>query len=200
VKIHLRKFFSLLCLFGGVLWGAKPVYDWLVLGRKINTGLTVFDWTDYIKFVFPLLCIGGILVLLSLYKKQVIVSALILLLSLILHVLFHFAEVFLIDSEIPFGVLFLLTGSITSLAGSTMLVFQLKKETTSPQKLTHLILGLSINMFLFCLLPFISNILNDSIETPIMVGLMMFNGLFWALIGGVLFQIVRTKNINTNHK
>lgn len=62
----MKKMLAWLCLIGGLLWGAKPVYDWVVLGRKINTGYKVFDWTDYIKFAFPLLCLGGILILLSL--------------------------------------------------------------------------------------------------------------------------------------
>jgi hypothetical protein len=200
VKIHLRKWYSLFCIFGGVLWGAKPVYDWLVLGRRINTGLTVYDWTDYLKFAFPLLCIGGILVLLSLYKKQIKVSAMILFLSLILHGLFHYAEIYLSHSEIPFGFLFLLTGSMTLLVGSIMLVFQLKKVTPIPKKIVQLSLGISVTTLLFCLLPFISTILNDAIETPIMVGLMMFIGLFWALIGGVLFQIVQSKDSNNQNQ
>jgi uncharacterized membrane protein (UPF0136 family) len=199
VGFQVKKLYSLLCLIGGVLWGAKPVYDSLVLDRKINSGLTVFDWTDFIKFAFPLLCIGGILALLSLYKKHVKVSAIILFISLILNALFHFAEIYLTHSQIPFGLLFLLTGSITLLVGSTLLVFQLRKEASIPYLLSYLALGLSVTTFLFCLLPFVSNILNDGIETPIMVGLMMFIGLFWAVIGGVLFHIVRATKIITNH-
>jgi hypothetical protein len=197
---HVKKLYSLLCVIGGVLWGAKPVYDWLVLDRNINTGLTIFDWTDFIKFAFPLLCVGGVLGLLTLYKKHVKLSAIILFISLILNALFHFAEIYLTHSPIPFGLLFLLTGSITLLVGSTMLVFQLKKVPSIPYILSFLAVGLTVTTFLFCLLPFISNSLIDSLETPIMVGLMMFNGLFWALIGGVLFQIIRSKEMNTDLK
>lgn len=197
----MKKWLSLLCLVGGLLWGAKPVYDWLVIGREINTGYTAFDWTDYIKFVFPLLCLGGVIVLLALYKKQVKVSAIILFISLVLHALFHFAEIYLTDSGIPFGVLFLLTGMITLLIGSTSLFLKLKKDKTIPKILYKLALSLSITTLLFCLLPlFVSQPLNDAIEAPIMVGLMMLIGLIWAAIGSALYQIISlgTSNLSLN--
>jgi hypothetical protein len=200
----MKKLFAWCCVFGGLLWGAKPVYDWLILGREINTGHTVFDWTDYIKFAFPLLCLGGIMILVSLYKKQVKVSAIILFISLILNGLFHFSEIYLTNLSIPFGLLFLLTGTITLLIGATGLVFQLKKITTIPRRLYNLALVLSVTTLFMCLLPFVSHLLNDTIETPIMVGIMMLIGFVWAAIGGVLLRtisimapnITRTQGIN----
>jgi hypothetical protein len=186
----LRILFSWVCLIGGLLWGAKPVYDWLVLEREINTGYIVFDWTDYIKFAFPLLCLAGVLVLISLYKKHLKGYAIILIISLILNGLFHFAEIYLTNSGLPFGLIFLLTGMITLLIGSTGLAFRLKKEPTLPPILCYLAFSLSFTTLLICLLPFVSNILHDAIETPVMVGLMFLIGMIWAAIGGALIRIV----------
>lgn len=136
-----------------------------------------------------MLCLGGILILLSLYKKHIKVSAAILFISLILNALFHFSEIYLSNSNIPYGLLFLLSGTITLLIGSISLVLQLKKETTIPRILYRLALGLSITTFLMCLLPFVSQIINDTIETPIMVGLMMLIGFIWAAMGGSLLRM-----------
>jgi hypothetical protein len=193
----MNKLYAWLCVMGGLLWGAKPVYDWLVLGRVINTGYTAFNWTDNIKFAFPLLCLGGIRILISLYKKQVRGSAIILFISLILNGLFHFSEIYLTNLSIPFGLLFLLTGTFTLLLGSILLVFQLKKERNIPRVLYHLALGLSITTLSMCLLPFVSPILNDTIETPIMVSIMMLIGFIWAAIGGVLHRTLSTNSLIT---
>jgi hypothetical protein len=196
VENNMNKLYAWLCLFGGLLWGAKPVYDWLVLGREINTGYIVFDWSDYIKFTFPLLCLGGILILVSLYKKLVKGSSIILFASLVLNSLFHFSEIYLINMSIPFGLLFLLTGTITLLIGSCSLFLQLRKVSNIPRVLYHLAFGLTVATFSMCLLPFVAHILNDTIETAIMVGMMMLIGFIWAAIGGVLHRILSIESVN----
>jgi hypothetical protein len=194
----MKKLLSLMCVFGGLLWGTKPIYDWLVIGRRINMGYTASDWTDYIKFAFPLLCLGGVVVLRSFYKKQVKVSALILFISLLLQALFHFAEIYLTGSGIPFGILFLFTGMVTHIIGSTGLFFALKKDRTIPKILSKLAISLSITTLLFCLLPFVSHTLDDAVEAPIMVGLMLLMGLIWAAMGGVLYRFAGLDTSNSN--
>jgi hypothetical protein len=192
----MKKLYAILCVIGGLLWGLKPGYDWLVIGREINTGYTPSDWTDYSKFLFPLLCVGGIMVLFNLYKKSIKASATILTISLILHTLFHFSEIYMLDSNIPFGLLFLFTGLITMVFGSIILCRQLKRIQTVPRSLAHSALLLMISTLLFCLLPFVSMGLDDSIEGPIMVFLMFLGGVSWSAIGASLLSIVNSKSSN----
>jgi hypothetical protein len=186
----MKKLAAWSCLVGGLLWGMKPLYDWLVLDRRINTGYTTFNFTDYIKFIFPLLCLGGLFVLLSLYKKKVRNSVIILTLALVLNGLFHFFEIYYVNSGIPFGLLFLFSGILFLLIGAIFLVLQLKGIKSILRPLFWLSWALLLNTILFCLLPFVSGGLSEEILTPIMVGLMMLTGFIWAAIGGVLIKIV----------
>jgi len=48
----MKKLYAVLCVIGGLLWGLKPGYDWLVNGREINTGYTPSDWI-IVNFCFP---------------------------------------------------------------------------------------------------------------------------------------------------
>ncbi|MBY0098205.1 hypothetical protein [Mesobacillus maritimus] len=192
----MKKLYAILCVIGGLLWGLKPGYDWLVIGREINTGYTPSHWTDYCKFLFPLLCVGGIMVLFNLYKKSIKASATILTISLILHTLFHFSEIYMLDSNIPFGLLFLFTGLITMVFGSIILCRQLKRIQSVPRSLAYSALLLMISTLLFCLLPFVSMSLDDSSEGPIMVFLMFLGGVSWSAIGVSLLSIVNSKSSN----
>lgn len=151
---------------------------------------------DYSKFLFPLLCVGGVIALFALYKKSIKTSVTILTISLILHTLFHFSEIYMLDSNIPFGLLFLFTGLITMLIGSIILCLQLKRIPSVPSSLAHSALLLMISTLLFCLLPFVSMSLDDSIEGPIMVFLMFLGGVNWSAIGVSLLSIVNSKSSN----
>jgi hypothetical protein len=190
----MKKIYAILCVFGGLFWGIKPGYDWLVIGREINTGYIPSDWTDYIKFIFPLLCIGGLMVLFSFYKKAFKASVTILTISLVLHTLFHFSEVYMLDSTIPFGFLFLFTGLFTTLIGSIILCRQLKRNQSIPRSLYHSAVFLMTSTLLFCLLPFVSMSLDDAIEGPIMVLLMFLGGVSWSAIGVSLLSILKSKS------
>lgn len=185
----MRKLSAWLCIVGGLLWGLKPVYDWLILDRRINTGYIASDITDYIKFIFPLLCLGGVFVLFSLYKKRVRNAAIILVVAILLNSLFHFFEIYYTDSSIPFGLLFMFSGMIFLLIGGIFLVIQLKGDKRIPRPLLCCAKALFVNTILLCIFPFVSGMLPDVILTPIIVGLMMMIGFIWAVIGAVLVKL-----------
>lgn len=187
----MRSLSARLCIVGGLFWGLKPLYDWLLLDRRVNTGYLASDLTDYIKFLFPLLCLGGIFVLSSLYQKKVCLSTIILSISLLFNGLFHFFEVYITESSIPFGLLFMFTGTLFLFIGSISLVVQLKHIKSIPRPLFWLAQALFVITLLFCLFPFVSRSLPISLLTPIMVGLMMLVGLIWASIGGVLLKKIK---------
>jgi peptidoglycan/LPS O-acetylase OafA/YrhL len=185
----LRRLTAWFCLVGGLLWGLKPLYDWLVLNRTINTGYTASDVTDYIKFIFPLLCLGGIFVLYSLYKNKIRKSIILLTLAILLNSLFHFTEMYFYGTDIPFGLLFLLTGLVFQLIGALTLTVQLKGIESHPRSLYRLAACLFVTTLLICLLPFVSGSFPEVILTTIMVVLMMLIGFTWAVIGGVLISM-----------
>lgn len=180
-----------LCVIGGMLWGLKPVYDWLVLGRKVNTGYMASDFTDWIKFLFPLLCLGGLYVLYALYKEKVRKSTIILAAALFLNGLFHFFEIYFTGSGIPFGLLFMFSGTLLLLVGAGFLVIQLHGSKDIPRSLARLAETLFAVTLLFCLLPFVSESLPEALLTPVMVALMLLVGFIWAAMGAVLASIVK---------
>jgi len=190
-EIILRKLSAWLCIVGGLLWGLKPVYDWLILDRRINTGYSASDFTDYIKFIFPLLCLGGVFVLFSLYKKRVRNAAIILVVAILLNSLFHFFEIYFTDSSIPFGLLFMFSGVIFLLIGGIFLAIQLKGDKHIPRSLRWCAEALFVTNLLFLIFPFVSGMVPDVILTPIMVGLMVLVGFTWAAIGTALVKLVK---------
>lgn len=188
--VYLRKLSAWLCFVGGMLWSLKPLYDWLILDRRINTGYVGTDISDYIKFTFPLLCLGGLFVLFSLYKNKVRKSVIILAVALLLNGLFHFFEIYYSGSAIPFGLLFMFSGTIFLLIGAITLVIQLKANEHIPRSLFWLAKALLVSTLLFCIFPFVQGSFSDELLTPIMVVLMMFVGFIWAIIGVVLIKII----------
>jgi len=82
------------------------------------------------------------------------------------------------------------------LIGSIILCLQLKRIPSVPSSLAHSALLLMISTLLFCLLPFVSMSLDDSIEGPIMVFLMFLGGVNWSAIGVSLLSIVNSKSSN----
>lgn len=179
------------CVVGGMLWGLKPLYDWLVLGRRANTGYIASDFTDWIKFLFPFFCLGGLYVLFALYKGKVRKSVVILAAALVFNGLFHFFEIYFTGSGIPFGLLFLFSGTLLLLAGAGSLMIQLRGSQEIPRALARSAEALFTVTLLFCLLPFLSGSLPERILTPVMVLLMLLTGFIWAAMGAVLAGIVR---------
>ncbi|MFD1739519.1 hypothetical protein ACFSCX_23845 [Bacillus salitolerans] len=185
-----------LCIIGGLLWGLKPLYDVLVLDRRINTGYLASDVTDYIKFLFPLFCLGGVFVLFSLYKKKVRASISILAVAVLFHGLFHFSEMYFPNSDIPFGLLFMFSGLVLLLIGAAFLVVQLRREKDIPRLLFRLAVVLFSITFLFCLLPFVSGVFTAELLTGLMVGFMLGIGITWSAIGIALLIIVKSDPSN----
>lgn len=185
-----------LCVAGGILWGVKPLYDWLVIGRQINMGYLASDWTDYIKFAFPLLCLGGIYVLYALYGKKLRKSLVILALALICNSMFHFFEIYFPDSGIPFGLLFLFSGTVLLLIGALVLMRQLRSTKDIHRSLFRLASALFVVTLLFCVSPFLGGVLSEQVYTVLLISLMMGIGFVWAGIGGVLLMYIFSKKLS----
>ena len=192
--LHLKTIAAWFCIAGGFLWGMKPLYDWLVLDRTINTGYLASDVTDYVKFAFPLLCLGGIFVLFLLYRKVVAKSAVILAAAIISNGLFHFFEIYAPNSAVPFGLLFMFSGTALLLIGAFVLVRELKNRPEVPRTLFQSAQALFTATLLFCIFPFVSGLLSDAAATPVLVVLMMAVGWIWAGIGIVLLKEVRKES------
>lgn len=178
------------CVAGGILWGLKPLYDWLVIGRQINMGYLASDWTDWIKFTFPLLCLGGIYVLYTLYGKKLRKSLGILALALICNSMFHFFEIYFPDSGIPFGLLFLFSGTVLLVMGSLVLMRELNRNKEIHRSLFRLVSALFILTLLFCVSPFLTAMFSEQVYTVLLISLMMGVGFVWAGIGGVLLMAI----------
>lgn len=195
-----------LCIAGGILWGLKPLYDWLVIGRQMNMGYQASDWSDYIKFAFPFLCLGGVYVLYTLYGKKLQKSLAILALALICNGLFHFFEIYYPDSGIPFGLLFLFSGTVLLVIGALVMVLQLLKNKEIPRSLFRLASALFGVSLLFCVSPFLTGVFSEQVYTVLLISIMMAIGFVWAAIGGVVLRMIgrkelsKKKNIETDQK
>lgn len=182
-----------LCIVGGILWGMKPLYDFVVIGRQINTGYFASDWTDYVKFVFPLLCLGGIYVLHVLYSRKLKNPLLLLSAALVFNGLFHFFEIYFPDTGIPFGLLFLFSGTVLLAVGSFMLMRRISFHKEIPRVLLWLTRTLFAVTLLFCLSPFLTGLFQEQFYTMMLISLMMAVGFIWAGIGGALLAAIQGK-------
>ena len=185
-----------ICVAGGILWGLKPLYDWLVIGRQLNTGYLASDWTDYIKFAFPLFCLGGIYVLYVLYGNKLRKALVILAMALIFNGLFHFFEIYYPNSGVPFGLLFLFSGTVLLVIGSLVLMRQLKANKEIPRSLFRLAFALFVVTLLFCVSPFLMGMFSEQVYTVLLISLMMGVGFVWAGIGGVLLWNISSKKFS----
>ncbi|HWL24507.1 MAG TPA: hypothetical protein VNR38_12305 [Ureibacillus sp.] len=179
----MQKVLGWFCVIGGLLWGIKPLYDALVNGRRLNQGYIPSDPTDYISFIFPLLCISGLLVIYKLYKSAVKGSVIILIVSIVLSAAFSFFEIYFYGSGLPFGLIFLFTGTISMTIGSLYLYLQLKKAMATRDILSLTSLVLFIDNLLIIVLGFLSEVLPKEINDPLMLILMIFVGFIWAVFG-----------------
>lgn len=179
----MKKILGLFCVIGGFLWGLKPIYDAIFNGRRMNQGYIPSDLTDYISFIFPFLCIGGLMVVYSHYKKEVRNSVMILIAAVILSGLFHFSEVYFYGSDIPFGFIFMFTGTICMIIGSIYLFFQLKKVRGITSFLSWTAIALFLDNFLLIVLAFLTEVLPEQITNPIMAILMVSVGFIWSVLG-----------------
>jgi len=181
----MRKMTAWLGLIGGLLWAAKSAYDWLGLGRVINTGYPPSDPTDYVRFLTPLLCTGALYVLARRFRGLG-KAPLVLSIGLLMTAGFHISETYFMDSNIPSGLVFLLAGNLLLLFGTLWLALRIKKEPSIPRPLLVLVIALFLTTCLFCLSPFMSGSVSNDIATAITVSLMILTGMIWAGIGGVL--------------
>lgn len=181
----MRKIGAWLGMLGGLLWAFKAGYDWLWLGRVINRGYLPADPTDYIEFLFPILCIGSLLAMAGHYRLRFGYSHLIAAIGLLLIGAFQYSEAYLVDSNIPAGMMFLFTGSLSMLLGLYMLLIKLCKAKTAPRSLIRLIAAQFTVTCLFCLSPFLTGTLPNDIATAITATLMSLIGFMWAAVGGV---------------
>jgi len=186
----MNRILAWLCVVGGLLWGAKPIYDGLIIGRKLNTGYIPEDPTDYVKFIFPFLCLSGLMIIHSLYKKKVRIAVILLSAAVIFSGLFHFFEIYFYDSGLPFGFVFLFFATIGMAVGSIFLFLPLRKMGSNTSLLTWCTLVLFLDNFLLLILAFMTEILPIEITNPIMVVLMVSVGFIWASIGLALLNQV----------
>jgi hypothetical protein len=185
-----KKTMAWVCVIGGLLWGLKPIYDAQVNGRKLNTGYIPSDPTDYIKFIFPLLCLGGLMKIYFVYKRNVRNSVMILLVAVILSGLFHFTEIYFYDSGLPFGFIFLFFSTISMIIGAMYLVLQLRRmKDSTTSLLVWCIFFLFLDNFLLVVLAFFTELLPVEMTNPIMAVLMVSIGFIWALIGMALLKV-----------
>lgn len=182
----MNKILALLCVIGGVLWGVKPIYDMLFNGRRMNTGYTPSDPTDYIKFIFPLLCLAGLVVMKSLYQKQVRNSVIILYVAVILTGLFHFFEIYFHDSDLPFGFIFLFFGTVGLIIGSLTMFIQLRKRAS--RFLVWSVFLIFLNNFLIIILSLLTEVLPTEFTDPVLASLMISIGFIWALVGVAILK------------
>lgn len=194
----MNKILGWLCVIGGFFWGVKPIYDALVNGRRMNQGYIPSDPTDYFSFIFPLFCIGGLMVVYSLYKKEVRNSVIILITAVTLSVLFHFFEIYFYDSELPFGFIFLFTGTIFMIIGSIYLFFQLRKISGKTNLLSWTAIALFLDNCLLVVLAFLTKVLPEDITNPIMVILMVSVGPIWAIFGLATLKLEELKYIKNS--
>lgn len=193
----MKKTLGWFCIIGGFLWGVKPIYDSIFNGRRMNQGYIPSDPSDYISFIFPLLCIGGLLVVYSRYKKEVRNSVIILITAVILSGLFHFSEIYFYGSALPFGFIFMFTGILCMIIGSIYLFFQLKKVRGKTSLLSWTAIVLFLDNFLLIVLAFLTEVLPEQITNPIMAILMVSVGFIWSVFGLAALMLEKQDTIKT---
>lgn len=155
----------------------------------MNTGYIPSDPTDYVSFIFPLLCIGGLITVYSLYKKEVRNSILILTAAVILSASFHFFEIYFYDSGLPFGFIFLFTGTLSMIIGSGYLFFQLRNIRGRIDLICWTAIALFLDNFLLVALALFTEVLPPAITNPIMAILMVSVGLIWSAFGLAVIKL-----------
>jgi hypothetical protein len=161
-----------LSLLGGISWGSKSTFDWLILKREIHTGYLPSGFADHIEFLFPLLCLSGLLVLSSKFKKQLTFSITILTIALLMNSMFHYVETYLSLSSVPYGLLFLLPSTAFLFTGALSLVLQLRKVEDVSKALFYITILFSVSSGILCLLPLAVIFLTESVITPLTASVM----------------------------
>ncbi len=182
---------------GGILWIAKSGYDWIGLGREVNRGYPPSHFTDYIEFLIPLLCIGSMYVLASFFRESLSKAPLVISIGLILTGAFHFSDAVFVDSGVPFGLLFLFTGLITTFFGVTLLAIRIKKSKHIPRSLFGLAVSLNLMTILLVLSPFLREFISNEQLTVVTVGLSMLIGAHWSCIGMIAIVLHTNKLSST---
>lgn len=180
-----------LSIIGGFLWSVKPIYDALYNGRTMNTAYTPSDPTDYLSFIFPLFCLGGLMVVYSAHQGKIRNSVRILIAAVILSGCFHFSEIYFYGSDVPFGFIFLFTSTICMIIGSIYLFLQLKKVDGTRRLLPWTALALFLDNFLLIVTAFLTGVLPAEITNPIAAILLISVGFIWAAFGLAALRLVK---------
>ncbi|WP_456277287.1 hypothetical protein [Bacillus sp. AK128] len=170
------KIFTWISLVGGLLWGIKPLYDWLFLDRVLHTGYQSSDPLDYVEFLFPLLCLSGLFVLVSKFKLKLTFSITLLTIAFVLNSTFHLFETYYSLSSVPYGLLFLLPGTAFLFTGALSLVFQLYKIEQNTKAIFYIAIAFSVSSGLLCLLPFAFFFLTEGVVTALTASMMTIIG------------------------
>jgi hypothetical protein len=187
--MSMRIFCAWLGLIGGVLWAFKSGYDWLGLGRLIHTGYPPSDPTDYVVFLFPLLCAGSVLAMAQHSRIRFGMSPVLLAAGLMLNGAYYYAETYIRDSGVAYGLLFLSGGSLLNLAGLSMLVYRLRQSKAAPRSLRGIAGTLFLVTILFLLSPFATESLQVEAATAITVVLACLIGLCWSGLGAIMIMM-----------
>lgn len=185
----LRNLGSISLIIGGILWTGKPLYDWLILEREINTGYPPSNVVDYLSFLIPLFCLVGILGMFSVYGKKIGISSAILSLSLLLISTFYVSESYFYGSSIPSGLIFLFPGLLFLMIGAFILFSQIKHHKVIPRIFLKVALTLCALTLTFCISPFFTQQLDNKTATFITTLLMVLIGLIWSIFGICLFRL-----------
>lgn len=157
-------------------------FDWLVLKRVINRGYPPSHVTDYLDFLFPLLCIGAVWEIAQRYGAAVGKAPHALGIGLACTAAFQFSEAYLTHSGIPFGLVFFLTGHLLMLAGLLFVGRRIRNRGL----LFWSLLALFISIVSVCASPFFTQSLPIELATAVTVSLMAAVGMLWAVVGAAL--------------
>ena len=185
----MRRILAWICVVGGFLWGIKPVYDALFNGRRMNTGYVPSDPTDYISFVFPLLCTAGLVALYARYGHKIKNSVILLIVSVWLSGCYHFFEIYYYGSGLPFGFIFLFTSILCMIVGALYLFIQLRKVGDAGRLLSWAAILLFIDNLLLLASGFLSELLPETLLNACMFILMIAIGFIWAVLGWGVLQV-----------
>jgi len=179
----LKKLLGWSGVVGGLLWGLKPIYDMSIHNRRWGQGYEPTHFLDYIAFLFPLLCIGGLIVIYGFYKKAVRNSIIFLIVAVILNAGFTFSETYFYGSGLPFGLIFMLTGLLSTMIGTIYFVLQLKRASDSNLLLSGGAITLFLVNFLLVAFGFLSDVFPKDLVDFISETLFVSVGFIWSLFG-----------------
>lgn len=131
------------------------------------------------------------MVVYSSHQGKVKNSVMILIAAVILSGCFHFFEIYYYGSDVPFGFIFLFTGTICMIIGSIYLFLQLKKVDGNRSILSWTALALFWDNFLLIVTAFLTEELPAEITNPIVAILLVSVGFIWAAFGLAALRLAK---------